>query len=394
MQHSPAPGRRRSTEHGVHHHQPPQQHDSPPALSGLPTGTIDGGRRPKTPPDCCAVCGVTETPEWRKGPAGNRSLCNGCGLVGAKRAKEREHVGVPPPTSFEEIERELEGIGIERFKPSSGRYNLPRGTQQRIRDTQARTRAPSSAASSSKTGRPRSRSTKGEKDAAGALVGLRRASVSAGTSSQYASAMAPRSPPSSTRGRRSGSLVGEAGPSRPHYKLPALPPSSAYLSPPGGLGPSSTFSFGHLPTPSSSTSGPSARPPSPLRAASPVLAMPSPIRISPLTSARPATPLSSSTSRTFGAPRAPSPSPSMRPMSALAASTNRMSIAHLTSPTLRAPTPPRFEVQREAPAVSLATPTSALRRRSSSIAGVPCPRPPTATAMAQDKPPMVKRPTA
>ncbi|GAA6000470.1 uncharacterized protein JCM10292_001530 [Rhodotorula paludigena] len=389
--------RRIKQDHGVHHHQPPQQHHSPPALSGLPTVTVDGGRRPKTPPDCCAVCGVTETPEWRKGPAGNRSLCNGCGLVGAKRAKEREHVGVPPPTGFEEIERELEGIGIERFKPPSGHYNLPRGTQQRIRDTQARTRAPGSSTSSTqKTGRPPSRSTKGEKDAAGALVGLRRASVSAGTASQYASAMAPRSPPSSTRGRRSGSLVGEAGSSRPHYKLPALPPSSAYMSPPGGLGSSSPFSHGHLPTPSSSTSGLSARPPSPLRAASPVLAMPSPIRISPLTSARPATPLSSSTIRTFGAPRAPSPSPSTRPMSALTASTNRMSIAHLTSPTQRAPTPPRFEVQREAPAVSLATPTSALRRRSSSIAGVPCPRPPTATVMAtaQDKPPMVERTTA
>lgn len=49
-----------------------------------------GGR---TPPDMCAVCAETSTPEWRKGPAGARMLCNGCGLMGAKRAKERAQNG-------------------------------------------------------------------------------------------------------------------------------------------------------------------------------------------------------------------------------------------------------------------------------------------------------------
>ncbi|KAL7338246.1 hypothetical protein BJY59DRAFT_399347 [Rhodotorula toruloides] len=73
-------------------------------------------RRPKTPPDCCAVCAVTDTAEWRKGPAGNRSLCNGCGLLAAKRAKERELQGYAPPATLDEIERELETIGAERFK--------------------------------------------------------------------------------------------------------------------------------------------------------------------------------------------------------------------------------------------------------------------------------------
>ena len=67
-------------------------------------------------PDVCAVCGVDDTPEWRKGPAGYRSLCNGCGIVYARRLKADEADGVVPASTVEEIERELEAIGLERFK--------------------------------------------------------------------------------------------------------------------------------------------------------------------------------------------------------------------------------------------------------------------------------------
>ncbi|KAJ1656820.1 hypothetical protein IWQ61_003670 [Dispira simplex] len=35
-------------------------------------------------PLTCHSCGCTETPEWRKGPKGPRTLCNACGLVYAK----------------------------------------------------------------------------------------------------------------------------------------------------------------------------------------------------------------------------------------------------------------------------------------------------------------------
>jgi len=37
----------------------------------------------------CLMCGVTETPEWRRGPAGDHTLCNACGLHYAKSLKKQ-----------------------------------------------------------------------------------------------------------------------------------------------------------------------------------------------------------------------------------------------------------------------------------------------------------------
>jgi PAS domain S-box-containing protein len=36
----------------------------------------------------CANCHTTNTPEWRRGPSGNRDLCNSCGLRWAKQVKD------------------------------------------------------------------------------------------------------------------------------------------------------------------------------------------------------------------------------------------------------------------------------------------------------------------
>lgn len=36
----------------------------------------------------CLMCGVTDTPEWRRGPAGDHTLCNACGLHYAKSLKK------------------------------------------------------------------------------------------------------------------------------------------------------------------------------------------------------------------------------------------------------------------------------------------------------------------
>ncbi|KYR02661.1 putative GATA-binding transcription factor [Tieghemostelium lacteum] len=42
---------------------------------------------PKSKGNHCAFCGTLETPEWRKGPGGMKSLCNACGLHYAKNLK-------------------------------------------------------------------------------------------------------------------------------------------------------------------------------------------------------------------------------------------------------------------------------------------------------------------
>jgi len=35
----------------------------------------------------CITCGRTDSPEWRKGPLGPKTLCNACGLRWAKQTK-------------------------------------------------------------------------------------------------------------------------------------------------------------------------------------------------------------------------------------------------------------------------------------------------------------------
>ncbi|CAO1630402.1 unnamed protein product [Sympodiomycopsis kandeliae] len=47
-------------------------------------------KRSRAPaPSSCKGCGTNETPEWRRGPDGARTLCNACGLHFAKLAKKK-----------------------------------------------------------------------------------------------------------------------------------------------------------------------------------------------------------------------------------------------------------------------------------------------------------------
>eukprot|EP00835_Amoeboradix_gromovi_P002651 NODE_154_length_16838_cov_0.293327.p8 type:complete len:220 gc:universal NODE_154_length_16838_cov_0.293327:16323-15664(-) len=50
---------------------------------------MDGGNKNKRIDDdkVCTECGTNESPEWRKGPTGAKTLCNACGLRYAKRKK-------------------------------------------------------------------------------------------------------------------------------------------------------------------------------------------------------------------------------------------------------------------------------------------------------------------
>ncbi|KAG8933115.1 hypothetical protein FRC02_012407 [Tulasnella sp. 418] len=43
-----------------------------------------------SPPGKCHSCNITETPEWRRGPDGARTLCNACGLHYAKLVRKRD----------------------------------------------------------------------------------------------------------------------------------------------------------------------------------------------------------------------------------------------------------------------------------------------------------------
>lgn len=38
----------------------------------------NSGDKKNGPPPTCLGCGATETPEWRRGPMGPRTLCNAC----------------------------------------------------------------------------------------------------------------------------------------------------------------------------------------------------------------------------------------------------------------------------------------------------------------------------
>lgn len=41
----------------------------------------------------CTDCGTLDSPEWRKGPSGPKTLCNACGLRWAKKEKKRTSIG-------------------------------------------------------------------------------------------------------------------------------------------------------------------------------------------------------------------------------------------------------------------------------------------------------------
>lgn len=53
-----------------------------------PEQRYQGGKRARD--TYCRGCGATETPEWRRGPLGPRTLCNACGLVHMKMQRKKK----------------------------------------------------------------------------------------------------------------------------------------------------------------------------------------------------------------------------------------------------------------------------------------------------------------
>ncbi|KAJ2852145.1 hypothetical protein IWW36_000525 [Coemansia brasiliensis] len=58
-------------------------------LSPARSKTRKRSRADAAQPNSCRSCGISETPEWRRGPDGARTLCNACGLHYAKLNKKR-----------------------------------------------------------------------------------------------------------------------------------------------------------------------------------------------------------------------------------------------------------------------------------------------------------------
>ncbi|KAH8927440.1 hypothetical protein BT69DRAFT_1330447 [Atractiella rhizophila] len=71
--------------------QPSQQQQLAPPLHTTqqpPPAIPTKGRRKKPKDHVCHECGTTESPEWRRGPKGAKTLCNACGLRWGKEEKK------------------------------------------------------------------------------------------------------------------------------------------------------------------------------------------------------------------------------------------------------------------------------------------------------------------
>ncbi|WFD34129.1 hypothetical protein MCUN1_000964 [Malassezia cuniculi] len=74
-------------------------------------------KRSRAPaPGVCQSCGNNETPEWRRGPDGARTLCNACGLHFAKLVRRRsmQYADAPegtpiPPVTIAELRASING---------------------------------------------------------------------------------------------------------------------------------------------------------------------------------------------------------------------------------------------------------------------------------------------
>lgn len=58
------------------------------AKAGFANGDTKKRRGRAAPPGRCHSCNRAETPEWRRGPDGARTLCNACGLHYAKLTRK------------------------------------------------------------------------------------------------------------------------------------------------------------------------------------------------------------------------------------------------------------------------------------------------------------------
>ena len=71
-------------------------HDDLEESTGGFAGSETKKRRGRAaPPGRCHSCNRAETPEWRRGPDGARTLCNACGLHYAKLTRKQTNANKP-----------------------------------------------------------------------------------------------------------------------------------------------------------------------------------------------------------------------------------------------------------------------------------------------------------
>ncbi|CBQ69635.1 conserved hypothetical protein [Sporisorium reilianum SRZ2] len=77
-------------------------------------------KRSRAPaPGSCQACGTGETPEWRRGPDGARTLCNACGLHYAKLVRKRmQQDGVEEP-SPSQAPPQVSLVSLEELRAST-----------------------------------------------------------------------------------------------------------------------------------------------------------------------------------------------------------------------------------------------------------------------------------
>lgn len=86
QQHSPLGGHKNEPKgENYTYGEPSRQVASPPCTP--PTKSLKKRGRKKKANATCKQCLLTQTPEWRCGPAGSRTLCNACGLYFLKLKK-------------------------------------------------------------------------------------------------------------------------------------------------------------------------------------------------------------------------------------------------------------------------------------------------------------------
>lgn len=65
--------------------------------AGFANGDTKKRRGRAAPPGRCHSCNRAETPEWRRGPDGARTLCNACGLHYAKLTRKNQSGAAKTP---------------------------------------------------------------------------------------------------------------------------------------------------------------------------------------------------------------------------------------------------------------------------------------------------------